>query len=139
MQEEVKSLLEKRQIPDPFVTYKEALAQAGNAGGILSKFFGGKPASLLTKENAQLGLLLINQVSDCKDPESGWTNIPAAVFNGQRYKRIKKSLEDDWMSASHFNLLVFFLGEEKAHYARHAWQQMRYQMYQDGSYRRSFR
>ena len=139
MQAEVKSLLEKRQIPDPFVSYKEALAQAGNAGGILSKFFGGKPASLLTKENAQLGLLLINQVSDCKDPESGWTNIPAAVFNGQRYKRIKKSLEDDWTSASHFNLLVFFLGEEKAHYARHAWQQMRYQMYQDGSYRRSFR
>jgi hypothetical protein len=143
MHEEIKSLLEKRQIPDPFVKYKAALVKAmetGNAGGILSRIFGGKStSSLLTKENAELGLLLINQFPDGKDAESSWTNIPIAAFNGERYKRIKKLLEDDWESSANFNLLIFFLGEEKANYARHAWRQMRYQMYQGGSYRRSFR
>ena len=140
MQEELKSLLEKKQISDPFVTYKEALSQAGTGGGFFGKLFGGKSASaLLTKENAQLGLLLINQAPDCKDPESSYTNIPSVVFSGERYKRIKKLLEDDWESQSNFNLLIFFLGEEKAKYTRHAWRQMRYQMYQGGSYRRSFR
>lgn len=140
MEEQLSSFLKSRQIPDPFAAYKEALLQAGNGAGFLDKLFRGKStASLLNKENAQLGLLLINQHPDVKDAESSWSNIRSVVFNGERYNRIKQLTEDDWNSEGNFNLLRFLFGEEKARYVRHAWQQMRYQMYQKGYTRRSFR
>jgi hypothetical protein len=143
MQETSNPFLESKKIADPFIRYKSELVrvfEADSTGGILSKIFGRKSGpSLLTKENAELGLLLINQHPAYKDAESTWTNMPTAAFNGARYKKIMLLLADDWNSDSNFQLLTFFFGAEKAECVRHAWQQMPYQMYQSGSSRRSFR
>jgi len=143
MEQTVNPLLEARKITDPFIQYKSDLLKAYQgeaAGGIIGRIFSGKrEASLLTKENSELGLLLINQHPTHKDTESSWSNFTTATFGGERYIGIMKLTEDDWNSSGNFNLLVYFFGEEMARYVRHAWQQMRYQMYQSGYSRRSFR
>src|ERR1700753_3840819 len=145
MQENSNLFLEQKKVPDPFIHYKAELLQAfkgDNAtGGILGKIFKRKEKEGvgLTKESAELGLLLINQHPTHKDEESRWSNIPMVTLNGKRYNRIWDLVNDDWNSPANFNLLVFFFGAEKAACVRHAWQQMPQQMYQAGSYRRSFR
>jgi len=143
MEQTANPLLERKKIPDPFVQYKSDLLKAYQgeaAGGLIGRIFSGKrEPSLLTKDNAELGLLLINQHPTHKDTASDWSNFPTATFGGERYMSIGKLTEDNWDSPGNFNLLVYFFGEETARYVRHAWQQMRYQMYQKGHSRRSFR
>lgn len=141
MQEEINALLEKKKIADPFIKYQADLSEAfeaKNAGGIFNKLFGSKSRPL-PRDSAELGLLLINRHPEYKDQETAYSNIVVAAFNGKRYNRIKKLVEDDWNSEGNYQLLILFFGEEKADHVRHAWQQMRYQMYQGGYSRRSFR
>src|ERR1700750_1778560 len=99
MQEEIKPLLEQKKIPDPFIEYKKVLLAAygsNNVGGILGRIFGRSGTTLVTKENAELGLLLINEHPQYKDQRSTWSNIPAVIHNGDRYTRLKQLLDDDW-------------------------------------------
>jgi hypothetical protein len=92
---------------------------------------------LLTKQSAELGLLLLNAFSD-KDPVAVYRHRLA--YKDPRYNRIIELLpSNEWNDNSTFNLLVYFFGEEKAAYVKYAWERMPFQMYQVGYTRRSFR
>ena len=75
-----------------------------------------------------------------KKKQSGAGSIETEYLS-KRYKLIVEKLgTQDWESEDYFKLLVFiFSGEEKARYAVHGWNQIPFQMYQTGYYRRSFR
>lgn len=118
-------MLESKKVPDIYAKFKTELNAVPRP---------------LTPQQAELGLLLINEVPGLRENESYWTHMDSATYNGKRYNRIKELLgKNEWDDNGNFNLLVFFLGEEKAGYARQAWKNIQYQMYQTGYSRRSFR
>ena len=147
MQEETKAYLESRKTGDIFETFKTDLLEAfggKDLGRVLNRIksvFGGKSASsLLNARNAGLGLLLINQLSGYEEKKQSHVHSLETEYLSKRYKLIVEKLgSQDWDAEDHFQLLVYFLGEEKAGYAVHAWKQIPFQMYQTGYFRRSFR
>ena len=147
MQEETKAYLETRKTGDIFETFKTQLLEVfggKDMGRVLNRIksvFDGKTAtSLLNARNAELGLLLINQLSGYEEKKQSHVHSLETEYLSKRYKLIVEKLgSQDWDSEDHFKLLVYFLGEEKAAYAVHAWKQIPFQMYQTGYPRRSFR
>lgn len=135
----------ERQIPDIFVKFKADLLEAREASGqkslvnIIKSSLGVTAPGLLSSRNAELGLLLINALAEYRD-NNGRTYHEEVAYKSNRYNRIEELLgKEGWDDKSNYNLLIYFLGAEKAAYAVHAWKRMPYQMYQTGYTRRSFR
>ena len=95
---------------------------------------------LLNKKTAELGLILLNALPGSRKKENSWVVIEPVVYNDERYQRLFELIpEEGWKSQQLNNLLIYFFGEEKARYIEDAWEKMRFQMYQTGYSRRSFR
>lgn len=90
---------------------------------------GNFPTQQLSLASQKLALLLYEEstLSYKEDP---------TLINNQLKDYITP---DIWEKNKHFDLLVLFLGEEKANYFVYAWQQIPQRMYQDNYTRRSFR
>ncbi len=128
---EIQELLRDKIVSDPIKKWSEEL---------LSVFEGKNNHSFLTKKTAELGLLILNKHPDFKSEKNTWVVIEHPEFEGERYQRIFEMIpEDGWKSQEFQNLLIYFFGEEKAKYVSHAWDKIRFQMYQRGYARRSFR
>src|ERR1700754_880357 len=128
MEENSKISLESRKIEDQFIKYKTDLLIEMKAD------------EQAVRDIAELGLLFINKAPDYAGEEQHWSNIPVIAYNSKRYNRIVELLgEKQWDKPENYRLLVYFFGEEKAAYARHAWKQVPWQIYQEGYSRRSYR
>lgn len=136
-----------RKLPDIYLKFKTDLREAQKAidrTGILKKIKSvlGSPQTpeLLTPKNTELGLLLINAEQNFRSKITHWSHHDEVTYADKRYLRIEELLgTSQWDNESNYNLLVYFLGTEKASYARYAWQRIPFQMYQTGYMRRSYR
>jgi hypothetical protein len=168
-QAEIHMHLEPKKVPDLYFTFRADLLAASSPGeavgimGILKSAIGVAqsiyntappapredspespesrgPKSLLSAQNAELGLLLINEAPACRNPGNAWTNMDRALYNSPRYNRIEELLGTaEWDNEANYNLLVYFIGTEKSACARYAWKRLKHQVYQRGNSRRLFR
>lgn len=128
---EIQELLKDKIISDPIKKWAEEL---------LGVFKGNSKHPLLNKETAELGLLILHKHPDYKSEKNNWAVIEQAELNSKRYERIFNLIPaDGWKTQDLQNLLIYFFGEEKAKYVAQAWDKIRFQMYQTGYARRSFR
>lgn len=125
----VKAFLESRIIPD----YEKGLIET-----LTSVYNGSASHELLTKNMAEFALVIARRLEGHTVPNNNlYYEIPQ---DGATYKRLVELLPaKEWEDPEAFNLLRFLFGDENAVYVRHAWSKFRFQMYQTGSYRRSFR
>jgi hypothetical protein len=129
-------LNERKHSEDIYVRFKRDFEQTINSS---------TPADpLLTKHNAMLGLLFINEVEELKPKETYrvpyWLHMQEIVYKSERYNRIDELLgEEQWRNPENFNLLLYMFGQHKAACVNFAWITMNLQMYQTGYTRRSFR
>ena len=129
---EIKELIKNKKIADPIKKFTTE---------ILAVYKGEKKNDLLTIETAKLGLLFLNALPDFPKEKTkyGYGTNEIIKF-GKRHNAINELIPNgDWKSKELKNLLVFFFGEEKAEYVSYAWEKIRFQMYQTGYSRRSFR
>jgi hypothetical protein len=93
---------------------------------------------LLTATTAELGLLLMSDGEAAKENVYyGFRRMVA--YQSTRYNRIKELMPAaGWEDPAAWNLLVYIYGEEMAPAAKLAWNRIPHEMYQRGSYRRSF-
>lgn len=107
---------------------------------LLAVFEGKSNNQLLTKETAELGLLFLNSHPNLKTEKNNWVVIETVSEDSKQYQLIReKLLADDFNEKDFKNLLTYFFGQEKAEYAEYGWNKIRFQMYQTGYARRSFR
>lgn len=138
-----KALLESRKTNNLFAKFKNELQQAMTVGdNLINKLKAlvkvGQKNTILNNHNAELGLLLINELPAYR--EDNWRYNKHVSYKSKRYKRIEQLLgADEWDNTDNYKLLEYFFGEEKAVYVRYAWEHTRFQMYQTGYLRRSFR
>jgi len=108
--------LEDKKVPALYKTLKESLSSI----------------------NSELGLLFINEMPEYRD--KSWSHSENVVYGSNRFNRIRELLgENEWKDPSNYRLLCYLFGEIKAPYVKLAWENMPFQMYQDGHARRSFR
>ncbi|HQU83001.1 MAG TPA: hypothetical protein PKY59_07755, partial [Pyrinomonadaceae bacterium] len=146
---EITELLKKYETPDPVKKIAEELQKVYDGGSLLEKVsnvigrvFGAddEKHELLTKETAEIGLLIINRQKDWEVLNNNWAIIQPISENDKRHKRLLELIpEEGFKSEELKNLLVYFFGEEKAKFVSHAWDRIPFQMYQTGYARRSFR
>ena len=128
---EIKELLKDKQIAEPIKRFADEL---------LNVYEGKTTHELLNQQTAGLGLILLDKDSDSTTKNDNWVIITAIVKDDIRYRKLYELIpEAGWKTTELKNLLVYFFGEEKAGYVSHAWDRMRFQMYQTGYLRRSFR
>jgi hypothetical protein len=128
---DAKELLESNLISDPVKRFTTEL---------LEVFEERNTHQLLNKQTAELGLIILNALPGLKKTENKWAAIEPIVYNDERYKRLSEFVtEEGWKSKGLNDLLIYFFGAEKARYVEYALEQMRFQMYQTGYTRRSFR
>jgi Family of unknown function (DUF5724)/Domain of unknown function (DUF4132) len=128
---EIKELLKDKQIAEPIKNFADEL---------LSVFEGKTTHDLLDKQTAEIGLILLDKHSDSTTKKDNWVVVAPVVKNDKRYEKLYELIpEEGWKNKELKSLLIYFFGEEKAGYVSHAWDQMRFQMYQTGYLRRSFR
>lgn len=128
---EITEILAEYKIDDPFKKY---------ASELLAVYEGGKKEKLLNKKNAEIGLLILNRFPKIKFVKNKWNVIEPIEFESERYEKLKQLIpENGWKTDELKNLLTYFFGEEKAEYVAHAWDKIRFEMYQTGYQRRSFR
>ncbi len=129
---EIKELIKDKKITDPIKKFKSEL---------LAVYKGEKKNDLLTTETAKLGLLFLNALPDfAKEKTKYGYDTNEIIKFGKRHNAINELIPNgDWKSKELKNLLIFFFGEEKAEYVSYAWEKIRFQMYQTGYARRSFR
>jgi hypothetical protein len=142
MQEKDKLFLESKKSGNRFKEFKAGLEKMNSTPeAVINKlvsFLSKKNKDRLTGKVAELGLLLLNEMPGYKDENSRYSGHVS--YKNKRYNRIEEILgNDEWNNADNYQLLIYFFGEEKAAYVRHAWERMRYQMYLTGWSRRSFR
>ncbi|QHS58588.1 DUF4132 domain-containing protein [Chitinophaga agri] len=125
----VKTFLESRIIPD----YEKGLIET-----LTSVYNGTVSHPLLTRNMAEFALVIARRLEGHTVPNNNlYYEIPVG---SNTYNRLIALLpEKEWEDEEAFNLLRFLFGEEHAVYVKHAWSKFRYQIYQTGSYRRSFR
>lgn len=124
-------LLKKYEAPDPLKQFEAELNEA---------FKERNAHKLLTKETAEIGLLLINRHQGWEVLNNNWAAIQPIYENDKRHQRLLELIPEDGFKREELkNLLVFFFGAEKAEYVSHAWNRIPFEMYQTGYARRSFR
>lgn len=128
---EITELLKKYETPDPVKRFSIELTE------VFEEKISHK---LLTKETAEIGLLLLNNHKNSKSFIYSW-NVNTNPSEGKvNYGKLKKLIpEEGFKSEELKNLLIYFFGEEKAKFVSHAWDRIPFQMYQTGYARRSFR
>jgi hypothetical protein len=127
---DVKELLENRLISDPVKTLTAEL---------LEVYEGKNTHELLNKQTAELGLLILSTLPGLIKGHP-WAVIEAVIIGDRRYQRISELIpEEGWKGEELNNLLIYFFGPEKARYVDYAWERIRFEMYQTGYSRRSFR
>lgn len=128
---EIKELLKDKEIAKPIIKF---------AAELLKVYEGQSTHSLLDKKTAEIGLLLLDSHPDFPANKDNWAILRALTRSDKRYRKLFELIpEEGWKSSELKNLLVYLFGEEKAEYVSHAWDRMRFQMYQTGYLRRSFR
>lgn len=148
---DISTFLETKEVSNPVKVFSSELDQVyrnetnnlSNIASSIGKMFGVgndvNSKNLLTKKNAELGLLLLNKLTK-KNDTYRYAIITNVETGTERYERIKKLIpEDAWKDEELNNLLIYFFGEEKAEYVAKAWDKIRFEMYQSGYDRRSFR
>lgn len=127
---DIKEILKDYRTDDPILKFSNEL----------KKVYDGEKQDLLTEKTAEIGLLILNKHPELKAQENQWNRIDSISFETERYKKLKESIpETGWKNDELKNLLVYFFGAEKAVYVAHAWDKIRFEMYQTGYERRSFR
>jgi hypothetical protein len=128
---EIKELLKDKVVAERIEKWSTELLQV----------FEGKAANeRLTKETAEIGLLLLDKHPALKAGTRGWILIEAFQRNTERYQRVFDLVPDSgWTRQELEDLLIYFFGVEKARYVAHALEKIRFEMYQTGYARRSFR
>ena len=107
---------------------------------ILLKVFGNNKNSL-SKSNAYLGLLLLNQIPEYRrKQEEHYYSRSIVVQNLPRYKVLHEMAggEEFW-NKKRYPLLEFLFGEKMAVFVKKAWEMIPDLMYQSGYERKSFR
>ncbi|MBS1795985.1 MAG: DUF4132 domain-containing protein [Acidobacteria bacterium] len=128
---ELVEILKDREIPDPLENFAREL---------WSVYRHGAAHPLLTRATAEIGLMLVNRHPEWKVPSSVYSVVIPIVQKDARYEQLKARIPAEGFETEELkNLLVFFFGPEKARCAAHAWQRLRFRMYQTDSVRRSFR
>ncbi|HEY8562434.1 MAG TPA: DUF4132 domain-containing protein [Pyrinomonadaceae bacterium] len=123
--------LKEREIPDPVVKFTAEL---------LEVFDGKRAHPLLTKRSAEIGLLILNKHRAANEDEHPWSIIVPATANSERFAKLKNLIPaEGFRGAELENLLIYFFGAEKAPLVARAWDKIRFEMYQTGYTRRSFR
>ncbi|HEY9260941.1 DUF4132 domain-containing protein [Chitinophaga sp.] len=127
---DAKQFLATREIPDYL---KKMTAE-------LDSICSGKATHpLLTKDMAALALLFIHESPDENRNDGDYGYRRQLTYKSTRYDRIAALLPaGEWSDPAAWNLLLYIFGEDKAPYIKHAWERIPFQMYQSGSYRRSF-
>ena len=147
-QEQIIAQLADKKITNPYQNYIgdlkavfDAPTDKGFLGKLKSIFSDKQEKTLLTKHNAEIGLLLLNAVKETEDKAQGVKSYQVGVaYKSKRYDRLEELLgTETWNDPAHYHLLIYFFGDEKAAYVKHAWEQVPFQMYQQGYERRSFR
>lgn len=146
---EITELLKKYETADPVKKIAEELQKVYDGNSLLEKVsnvigraFGGdgEKHKLLTKQTAEIGLLLLNKHKKTNTEQNHWEIIHPFEQGGERFRKLKELIpEEGFKSEELKNLLIFFFGEEKAKFVSHAWDRIPFQMYQTGYARRSFR
>lgn len=141
MQENIKALLASKQVnkqfADAVADLKSQYASKDSVLGRLKSIVKSSSRNL-SKNAAELALLLLNELAEYKEPN--WYYDIMIPQNSRRYYRIRELLgEKEFDNEDNYKLLVYFLGEQKAIYAKKAWEHIRFQIYQTGVSRRSFR
>ncbi|MCF6405265.1 DUF4132 domain-containing protein [Chitinophaga filiformis] len=96
--------------------------------------------TLLTKKTAEMALLLLDKMHKEAGTKHPFYGVPNIEYGDERYNRLSELLpENEWDNEEAFRLLVYFFGEEKAVYVRHAWKKFPGLTYQEKWDRRSFR
>ena len=143
--QEIETQLEPKKITGLYENYiadlQSVYANPGKKYVFKTTINGTPEDGLLTKHNAELGLLLLNVHPEFADEKStSNSNSEHIVYKEKRYNRLEELLgENAWENAENYNLLIFFFGAEKAACVKYAWERIPYQMYQQGYARRSFR
>lgn len=128
---EIRELLKERQIAKPINEF---------AGKLLKVYTNEISHELVNKNTAELGLILLDKHPDFPADKDNWAILRALTRSDKRYRKLFEFIpEEGWKSSELKNLLVYLFGKEKAEYVSHAWDRMRFQMYQTGYSRRSFR
>lgn len=128
---DVKEFLKTRIIPHHMTNVITALKAV---------FTGETTDPLLTRETAEIALIVLNEVLADKDENNPYYRNRSITYKDQRYIRIEELIKDrSWDTAEGFNLLVFLFGKERAAYVKYAWDMVPQRMYQRGYTRRSFR
>jgi hypothetical protein len=128
---DITELLKEKEISNPVKNFADELSDV---------YEGKKSNELLTKQTAEIGLLLLNKHPNLKTEQNVWMIVAPVSHGDRRYEKIKDLIpEKGFKSAELKNLLVYFFGAEKAEYVERAWDKIRFEMYQTGYARRSFR
>ncbi len=128
---EIQELLKDYIVPDPIKIWTKELSDV---------FAGKSNHLLLTKQTAEIGLYILNKHPELKVEPNQWAAIEDVAADTVRYKKLFEIIPAEvWQTAEFNNLIVYFFGEEKAKYVAYAWERIRFQMYQTGYARRSFR
>ncbi|HRH47087.1 MAG TPA: hypothetical protein PKY82_35905, partial [Pyrinomonadaceae bacterium] len=128
---EIQELLKDKIVSDPIGKWSKEL---------LEVYEDKAKNELLTKETAEIGLLILNRHPEWKTKRENWAVLQVFELNSERYQRTFEMVpEDSCKSQELKNLLIYFCGEEKAKYVSHAWDKIRFEIYQTGYARRSFR
>jgi len=93
---------------------------------------------MLTKENMQLGVFLLNGIKKLR--KDNYAGIGAHVYKGEtRHKHFLENYNTETIWDEHSALLDYFFGKWWTPYVIKAWHKMAGLTYQVGYYRRSFR
>lgn len=124
-----KEFLDTRIIPD----FEKNLINT-----LKSVYNGATSHELLTRRNAEAGLILLGQLEGYSIDRNDYCY--EIRFGSPRYEGMVKILPaNEWDDPEMYNLLRYIYGDEKAVYVRMAWNKFPRLIYQKGYYRRSFR
>lgn len=106
----------------------------------LLRVFGNSKRSL-SKSNAYIGLLLMDQISDYRSQqEAQYSGRSVIIQNSPRFKVFEGLAKGkDFWDSKRYPLLEFLFGERMAVFVKDAWNILPDLMYQSGFERRSFR
>lgn len=142
-QETIPPVLENKKIADPVTRFTPALeAAVKNETRVVEKlrsvFSSKKTSGKLSGRAAELALLFVRAIPTRH--AHSWNTTDTLAYGSQDFNRIRNLLgEKEWNDPANYEVLLFLFGDEKASLVRYAWEQIRYQMYQTGWARRSFR
>ncbi len=134
-----KDYLKSKEKTDHIKELTARLRKEYNRIGGLVGFVLGKNKKL-SKDNAYIGLVLLNKIAELSDNDSDYYWNREIEQNSRRFNALKSiSNAQDFWNNKRYPLLEFLFGERMAVYVKKAWEMIPTLMYQQGYARRSFR